>query len=161
MSYITTIGCKDPKKLLSTNFHRDLMKNMIDFYFFSGTGNTMLVAQRMSEVFKSKGFEVNLKRIEHSNGTDVDIERTIGLGFPVAILSTYNLVWKFINELPDVEGTEIFMVDTLGGYSGGIVGPLRSLLEAKGYKTIGACEIIMPMNIFYIQNNDINLHTKQ
>lgn len=132
------------------------MKNVIDFYFFSGTGNTMLVAQRMSEVFKSKGFEVNLKRIEHFSGGDVDPGRTIGLGFPVAILSTYNLVLKFINELPEVKGTEIFMVDTLGGYSGGIVGPLRSLLEAKGYKTIGACEIIMPLNIFYIQNKEIN-----
>ena len=132
------------------------MKKSIEFYFFSGTGNTMLVAKRMSEVFESKGFNVNLKRMEKASAADVDTGCTIGLGFPVAILSTYDLVWKFINKLPDVDGTEIFMVDTLGGYSGGIVGPLRSLLESKGYKTIGACEIIMPLNIFYIEDNNIN-----
>lgn len=132
------------------------MNHCIDFYFFSGTGNTLLVVKRMSEVFQSKGHEVNLKRIENSIPEDVNTECTIGLGFPVAILSTYDLVWKFINELPDVDGTEIFMVDTLGGYSGGIVGPLKSILESKGYKTIGACEIIMPLNIFYIQDSTIN-----
>jgi len=40
------------------------------------------------------------------------------------------------------------MVDTLGGMSGGIVGPLRRALEAKGYRPIGAREIPMPPNIF-------------
>lgn len=132
------------------------MNRCIDFYFFSGTGNTLLVAKKMSEVFQSKGHEVNLKRIENSMSDDVNTDCTIGLGFPVAIMSTYDLVWKFINQLPDVDGTEIFMVDTLGGYSGGIVGPLKSILESKGYKTIGACEIIMPLNIFYIQDKTTN-----
>jgi NAD-dependent dihydropyrimidine dehydrogenase PreA subunit len=132
------------------------MNESIEFYFFSGTGNTMLVAKRMSRVFQSEGFNVKLKRIENSNPADVDTECTIGLGFPVAILSTYDLVWKFINELPQVDGTEVFMVDTLGGYSGGIIGPLKTLLESKGYKTIGACEIIMPLNIFYIENDNTN-----
>jgi ferredoxin len=132
------------------------MNHCIDFYFFSGTGNTLLVVKRMSEVFQSKGHEVHLKRIEKSMPDNVNIDCTIGLGFPVAVLSTYDLVWKFIKELPDVDGTEIFMVDTLGGYSGGIVGPLKSILESKGYKTIGACEIVMPLNIFYIQDSTVN-----
>lgn len=132
------------------------MNKCIEFYFFSGTGNTLLVAKRMSKVFQSEGYNVNLKRIENSKPAEVDTECTIGLGFPVAILSTYDLVWKFINELPEADGTEVFMVDTLGGYSGGIVGPLKTLLESKGYKAIGACEIIMPINIFYIENNNIN-----
>jgi ferredoxin len=142
--------------MLTNNSRGILMNQTIEFFFFSGTGNTLLVVKKMSEAFQSKGFKVKLKRIENSKAAEVDTEATIGLGFPVAILSTYDLVWKFINELPEVDGTEIFMVDTLGGYSGGIVGPLRSLLESKGYKTIGACEIIMPMNIFYIQDNKIN-----
>lgn len=132
------------------------MNNNVEFYFFSGTGNTMLVAERMSDVFRSEGYNVKLKRIEDSNPAHVDTRSTIGLGFPVAILSTYNLVWKFINGLPNVDGTEVFMVDTLGGYSGGIVGPLKTLLESKGYKTVGACEIIMPLNIFFIEDETIN-----
>ncbi len=132
------------------------MNQNIDFYYFSGTGNTLLVTRKMANVFNEKGHHVNLKRIENSKAADVNLEHIIGLGFPVAILSTYNLVWEFINSLPEANGTEIFMVDTLGGYSGGIVGPLRHKLEKKGYKPIGACEIIMPINIFFIQDEKTN-----
>jgi len=132
------------------------MNENIDFYYFSGTGNTMLVTMKMAEVFQENGVNVNLKRIECLQDTTINVEHTIGLGFPVAIFSTYNMVWEFIKSLPDVQGTEIFMVDTMGGYSGGLVGPLRAILEKKGYKTIGACEIVMPFNIFYIQDEETN-----
>ncbi|MGF7118832.1 EFR1 family ferrodoxin [Methanobacterium oryzae] len=32
------------------------------------------------------------------------------------------------------------------------MGPLHKKIKKKGYKPLGACEIIMPWNIFYIQN---------
>jgi len=37
------------------------------------------------------------------------------------------------------------MVDTLGLYSGGVVGSVGRILKAKGYHTVGAMEIRMPM----------------
>lgn len=40
------------------------------------------------------------------------------------------------------------MVDTLQGFSGAVVGPMRLVLRSKGYTTIGAKEIIMPSNYF-------------
>lgn len=132
------------------------MKKDIDFYYFSGTGNTMLATHKMAEVFKENGWNVDLHRIEYSKASDINTDNMIGLGFPVAIFSTYNLVWDFIKSLPEVNGTEIFMMDTLGGGSGGMVGPLRHLLEKKGYKPIGSCEIQMPINIFYIQDKSTN-----
>ena len=130
------------------------MKN-VDLYYFSGTGNTRLVVERMVEIFRKNGVDVTLKKIEGSRPEDVDLDHTLGIGFPVAILSTYSFVWDFINALPEAQGTEVFMVDTLGGYSRGIVGPLRNILEKKGYKPIGACEIVMPLNIFYIQDKAV------
>lgn len=132
------------------------MKKYIDFYYFSGTGNTMLVVRKMVEIFQDKGYIVNLEKMEISESSEVNTEHVIGLGFPVAILSTYNLVWNFIKSLPEVQGTEVFMVDTMGGYSGGLVGPLRAILEKKGYQPIGACEIVMPVNIIFIQNDKTN-----
>ena len=70
----------------------------------------------------------------------------------MAILSTYPLVLDVIENLPIAQGTEIFMVDTLGGFSGGIMGPIRRKVKNRGYKPIGACEIVMHSNIFYIQD---------
>ena len=39
----------------------------IDFYFFSGTGNTLLVVKKMKEVFEEDGIKVNLYRLEKTN----------------------------------------------------------------------------------------------
>lgn len=124
----------------------------IDFYYFSGTGNTILVVEKMEETFKKNGVDVELHPIEESDPNKVKLQHTLGLAFPVAGLSTYPFVWEFIESLPPADGTPIFMVDTLAGYSGGIVGPLHNKLKKKGYDPQGACEIIMPSNIFYIQS---------
>lgn len=119
---------------------------IIDFYYFSGTGNTYLVVKKMTEVFKEKGITVNLFRIEDSDPEKVNVNHTIGLGFPVAVQTTYRFIWDFIEDLPEGAGTEIFMVDTLAQFSGAIVGPLKKFLAGIGYKPIGAKEIIMPSN---------------
>lgn len=130
--------------------------NNIDFYYFSGTGNTLLVVKKMQETFEENEIKVNLHKIEESNPAEVNLDHTIGIAFPVAFFSTYPFVWDFINALPQVNSTDIFMVDTLGGFSGGIVGTLREILKKKGYNPIGAKEIQMPTNIFFIQDNKTN-----
>ncbi|MCK9150877.1 EFR1 family ferrodoxin [Methanobacterium alcaliphilum] len=122
----------------------------LDFYYFSGTGNTLLIVKKMVEIFEKYGIKVNLFKIEDSNSNEINLNHTIGLGFPIAELSTYDFVWNFIKDLPQTDNTDIFMVDTLGGFSGGIVGPVREIVKKKGYHPIGAKEIIMPSNIFYI-----------
>jgi ferredoxin/flavodoxin len=127
-----------------------------DIYFFSGTGNTLLVVKKLAETLSENNIEVNLYKIENTNPNNINLNHTIGLGFPIAEFSTYKFVWDFINSLPPADGTEIFMVDTLGGFSGGIVGPLREIVKKKGYQPIGANEIIMPPNVFYIQDEPTN-----
>ena len=119
----------------------------LDLYFFSGTGNTLLVAEKLAETFLKNKIDMNTYKIENSDPKKIDPKKTIGLAFPVAMQSTYPFIWNFINNLPNVDGTEIFMVDTLHAFSGAIVAPLKKVLKKKGYKTIGAKEIIMPSNL--------------
>lgn len=128
----------------------------VDFYYFSGTGNTLLVVEKMEETFKKNGVDVELHKIEDSDPLKINLEHTIGIAFPVVILSTYHFVSDFIHSLPPTNGTKIFMVDTLGGVSGGIVGPLREIVKKKGYNPIGAKEIQMPLNIFYVEDEKTN-----
>lgn len=124
----------------------------INFYYFSGTGNTALVVRRMCEVFSST-CQVRLRRMEVSEASQVEMDGVIGLGFPVAMQSTYPLVWNFVRSLPRAKGSKVFMVDTLMSFSGGIVGPMRRLLESKGYEPIGAKEIMMPLNFGRLKTN--------
>jgi ferredoxin len=133
----------------------NMIKGPVDFYYFSGTGNTYLVVKKMKETFEKYGIEANMYKIEDSNPENINLDRIIGLGFPIAELSTYEFVWDFINALPQAKDTKIFMVDTLGGFSGGIVGPVRQIVKKKDYTPIGACEIVMPPNVFYIQDEKV------
>ena len=118
----------------------------IDLYYFSGTGNTILVAEKLIEIFKKNNIKVNALKIENSKPEEVDTKKTIGFAFPVVMQSTFPFIWDFFRKLPKTNSTEIFMVDTLHAFSGAIVGPLKKVLIKKGYKPIGAKEIIMPNN---------------
>ncbi len=122
--------------------------SVVDFYYFSGTGNTLLVAEEIARVLKSDGYSVSLHRMELFIDKRPPLEKNaaLGLAFPVAVQSTYPFVWKFVESLPEGDGREVFMVDTLATFSGGIVGPLKKALEKKGYTPIGAIEIKMPSN---------------
>ncbi|MDD3050382.1 MAG: EFR1 family ferrodoxin [Candidatus Cloacimonetes bacterium] len=126
----------------------------IDLYFFSGTGNTYQVAKKMQEVFIKNKCTVNLFRMEKIQPASINTDNTIGFAFPVAFQSTYPFIWKFFSELPTVNGTEVFVVDTMGIMSGGVIGPLKSLLKRKGYYCIGAKEIVMPSNFRKSQKSE-------
>ena len=119
-----------------------------DIYYFSGTGNTLLVARRIAETLGRHDVTVDLHRIEASKASETTGDGLLGLGFPVAVQGTYPCVWEFLDQLPEGNGRHAFMFDTLMAFSGGIVGPVKKLLLAKGYDPVGAAEIRMPNNIF-------------
>ncbi|MFA5858907.1 MAG: EFR1 family ferrodoxin, partial [Elusimicrobiota bacterium] len=113
--------------------------------------NTLLMAKKVAQTFTSRGVNVKLLMLEKSDPKSVNLDNMLGLAFPVAGFSTYPFVWDFIEALPETKtGTKVFMLDTLGGASGGIVGPLRQILRKKGYDTVGVTEIIMPPNIWIV-----------
>lgn len=122
----------------------------VTMYCFSGTGNTLLVARAMRDEFAAAGIPAAIRPLEKSDPGAVDLAGTIGLAFPVAVFSTFPLVWRFVEGLPETGGAPVFMVDTLGGASGGIVGPLRRVLLRKGYVPLGAREIVMPSNFMKV-----------
>ncbi|MBS3742301.1 MAG: EFR1 family ferrodoxin [Candidatus Cloacimonetes bacterium] len=124
---------------------KENIKN-IDFYYFSGTGNTLLVVKKMKEVFEDNGITVTLFPIEKSDPSQVNLQHVIGLAFPVAVQGTYPFVWDFIKSLPQTENTKIFMVDTLQKFSGGVVGNIKKIVKNKGCEPIGAKEIKMSNN---------------
>ncbi len=122
------------------------MKKIL-FYQFSSTGNTLLVLRAMQEVFEGEGIEVEVGPIQGASVRGIEAGVTLGLAFPVAMQGTFPFIWDFVKSLPQGKN-DVFMVDTMMLYSGGVVGPLRTILRRKGYHTIGAREIMMPVNIY-------------
>lgn len=127
--------------------------------WYSGTGNTELAAARLAEGLRDSGIAVESCRIGRDPLPLLPADAALGLAFPVAYLSTYPFVWDFLDRLPPGAGREVFMMDTLGGGSGAIVGPLRRRLAGKGYLPVGAREIRMPVNFGRtVGNRERNRH---
>jgi Pyruvate/2-oxoacid:ferredoxin oxidoreductase delta subunit/flavodoxin len=114
-------------------------------YWYSGTGNSFLVAERIADTIAADGLSVSMVQIKKNLIPIIPENALIGLVFPIAASGTYPFIWDFFKRLPPADN-KIFMADTLGGFSGGIKGPLGRCLDAKGYQRIGAIEIVMPEN---------------
>lgn len=115
----------------------------VKIYYFSGTGNTEQIVKRVRETFEEHNIMCELALIESTSNLQLEGVELLGLIFPVAIQSTFPNVWTFFEKLPNTKGQKVFMLDTMEYFSGGIVGPLKRLLVAKGYNCIGAKELKM------------------
>lgn len=121
----------------------------IIIYYFSGTGNTQIVARKIVETFNNKGLPATLISIENIDTIAISDNDVIGIGFPVAGFSTYPIVFNFLQKIDKVNGNYVFAFDTMGGTSlWGIMGKLKTILESKGFRTLGFREFTMPPNIF-------------
>ena len=120
----------------------------VDLYYFTGTGNTLLVAREVQKTLAARGLQCALRRIEKSDPAAVDPTHVLGLGFPIAGFTTYPLVWKFIEKLPQAHGAPAFAFATMGGMAFAAMGPLGRILSAKGYVLTGATQISMPANLW-------------
>ncbi len=118
----------------------------VHIHWFSGTGNTLLIAETLEDTFRARGYEVRLIPIECIDPKEIDPSAVCGFAVPVAGQSTYPFIWEFLEKLPQVPGTPCFFADTLAMYSGGILGPVKRLLRRKGFRPLGAREFIMPNN---------------
>lgn len=53
----------------------DILKDKLQFFYHSGTGNTFLVVQKMVEIFEKNGIEVNLYKIENTNPKKINKDK--------------------------------------------------------------------------------------
>lgn len=122
----------------------------IKVYYFSGTGNTQLVAKKIAEIFKSRGFSAKLFSMEKTDDITIDDDDIIGIGFPVAVFTTFPIVFRFLDRMDPVKGNGAFVFDTMGGSSMcGIMGRMKRILRGKGFTPLASKEFRMPPNLFF------------
>ena len=126
----------------------------VDLCYFSGTGNTALAAGRMAIEFGIRGIETNLRAIEDTDPATLYSSGTVGIACPAAAFTTYPLVWRFVRNLRPGNGRGAFLLVTMGGSTWGLVGPMRALVESKGYVPLGAGRLVMPSNFMVKTLND-------
>lgn len=113
---------------------------------FTGTGNTLMMARVLAEALEREGRSVSLVPMERTDAFNLPDGAALGLAVPVACFSTYPTALRFIDALPEGEGREAFFLATMGGVAFGMEGPVRRVLERKGYEPIGSKIVVMPSN---------------
>jgi NAD-dependent dihydropyrimidine dehydrogenase PreA subunit/flavodoxin len=118
----------------------------VEYYIFSGTGNTLMIAREVGKRLEEKGCNVSYHMMDKRGMFKMPGECVIGLAFPIAFFSSYPLVLDFIASLPQGKGKKIFMTGTMGGAAMGAEGKFRRMVADKGYVPVGSELFIMPGN---------------
>lgn len=113
----------------------------VGIFYFSGTGNTQIVAELIKEEFLNRGDSVDLIRIEDvlKNRTEIKMGSydLIGIGHPVYGFSAPAIISDFIKAMPKGNGQNVFIFKTAGGVApinyNASKGVIRKLSK-KGYR---------------------------
>ncbi|GHT34449.1 (Fe-S)-binding protein [Endomicrobiia bacterium] len=138
-----------------------MRRKIVDIYFFTGTGNTLLAAKTIAETLKNNNCIVNVNDIAKTDPKKVNLSNTIGIGFPIACWNTFPIARSFINDLPNTIGTEVFTFATMGSSSLNVAANFGHILKNKGYSLIGSCGFLMPNNFIAVQKEEKNVAKRE
>ncbi|MHA1293158.1 MAG: EFR1 family ferrodoxin [Promethearchaeota archaeon] len=123
-----------------------MARENVSIFYFSGTGNTWWVAEKLKEIFISSGFETITYSIEKRDvdwdeiiSQVLDKSRYIGFGFPVYSSTipeimkdwTERYVLKHAKERDSLP--HAFVYDTMAKFSGDTPLKMRKLLKKSGF----------------------------
>jgi ferredoxin/flavodoxin len=129
------------------------LSKSIAVFYFSGTGNTELVAERFVEEFRRREASAEQSPMERytldgepPNPSRYDL---IGLGFTIHAWNAPRIVYEFLELLPPGQNQRVFLFKCPGDLlaNGGSTGPLRRKLARKGYQVIHESLLVMPSNL--------------
>ncbi len=115
-----------------------------NIYYFSGTGNSLVVAKDIAE--KTRGKLISIPSVMNKDRIETDAN-VIGVVFPVhGIFRIPSIVERFVGKLDGISSKYIFAVITYGSMAGGAVKSFRKVVESRGGKLSAGFAIHMPMN---------------
>lgn len=138
------------------------MKKAI-IYFFSGTGNTKIVAEEIMNELNSIDILTDIYDIRSPfiNIPDPNSCDFVGFGYPIHAFNTPQFFLQFINRLPEVKNLPTFIFKTSGEpfrFNNASSWSLIRKLRKKGYLPLLDEHLLMPYNIMFRYPKEIVKH---
>ena len=128
-------------------------------FYFSGTGNSKYVAQKMAQNLNEKLVSISdcLKKQEFS--FTIDNNEQVGFVFPTYFYGVPSIIADFVGKLEfkNYSAQYVYTITTCGSGSGDLLHQLGKLLFARGIKLNGGAEVLLPDNYILL----FNLLTKE
>jgi ferredoxin len=126
------------------------MNKIVEINYFSGCGNSKILADKTKEIFLEKGFESKINNIEKNiNSSDCDI---LGIILPIYGFGLPKAGNDFIKNLPPGNGKKAFILFSAAGHEGVAIVQAFIKLKFKGYDVICSRTIYMPDTWTLVQN---------
>ena len=119
-----------------------------EIFYFSGTGNTLLLAQELNKALNTGSDSSTLSAIaDFPQGTPVSsaADRVL-LAFPVYYVDFPEPVRKFLSRLAISPDTKVYTLGTCGANDWGVLASARRQLAAKNLVLAGHFRFVMPDN---------------
>ena len=121
------------------------MNRNIALFYFSGTGNTRLVAAAAQKEFLHKGYSCRLVEINSGTDTkDLKDDEVLGIAYPVYGLGLPGIVERFLKGLPSVKKGDSFIIANAHSNSGLSISKAEKILQGKGFSVSGAVSTYTP-----------------
>ncbi len=122
--------------------------NNKEIYYFSGTGNSLVVARDIAEKLEGDLIPIHSVVNKERITTHADV---IGILFPVYYVGLINIpliVQRFTSKLDEINNKYIFAVCTYGGGAGPTLTMLDEMIRARGGRLKAGFGVQMPQNAF-------------
>jgi len=117
-----------------------------ELYYFSGTGNSLVVAKDIAEKINGKMISIPLVMDKETIKTDADV---LGIVSPAYYMRIPAIVERFIGKLTNLQSKYIFAIVTVGGIAGGVLGRLSEEIGLRGGNLAAGFVVRMPANYIY------------
>jgi ferredoxin/flavodoxin len=117
-----------------------------EIYYFSGTGNSLVVARDIAEKISGKLISIPAVMDEAIITTDAN---ALGIVFPAYYMRMPRIVERFIGKLTNLQSKYVFAIVTIGGVAGGILNRFSETLSLRGGYLAAGFVVRMPANYIH------------
>lgn len=135
--------------------------NRIPLFVFSGTGNTQMAAEILSERASERSLIVDIDELtNHRTSPDTPLPSVFGLMYPIYGGGSPRLVRNFVRTFPEGEGQDCFIVMTSAGaghfINHGAADVVSRILRRRGYRVRYVRALAMPSNWLFSTPGDLS-----
>jgi len=114
--------------------------------YFSGTGNTKFIAERIGAELRERGHPTESRSVERFDPGEMDSYDFLVFGYPVYGYDMPDFLKGYVKRasLPKTRG--VFLYSTLGYNGGNALRRAAELFEDNGFLVVGSTEFSMPGN---------------
>lgn len=114
--------------------------------YFSGTGNSKYCVERFLQKYDAKAQTISIE--DKDAGLEIQKHKKIVIGYPVQFSNVPKILRDFVVHNHSIwEDKEVFVIATMGLFSGDGSGVLARLLQKYGATIIGGLHLKMPDSI--------------